>query len=74
MAAKEKLNIPNKTINSNWQDDIDVDYATYGGNDKAEREYISPDKVSKESIKRIKERKIGRSALAIFKSREKLLA
>ena len=73
MAAKEKLTIPNKVIKADWKDDIDVDYATYGNN-KQEREYVSPDKISKESIRRIKARKTGHNILAIFTKSDKLAA
>lgn len=49
----EKLNI-------DWKDDVDADYAIYGNSEKTEREYISPTKVSKESIDKIEKRnKIG---------------
>ncbi len=48
------LNIPNQVIDSEWQDDIDVDYAIYGGNDEREGEYISPDSVNNESLDQIK--------------------
>lgn len=43
--------IDGKVINSDWRDD--VDYETYG-TDEQEMEYISPAKVSKTSIERIK--------------------
>lgn len=57
----EKLNLPKQVINTNWRDDVDIDYAIYGDSEKGEREYISPNKISKESIARIKRRnqKIG---------------
>lgn len=73
MAAIIKLNLPNKVVKANWKDDIDVDYATYGNN-KQESEYISPDEVSKESIKRIKARKTGHDILTIFTKNDKLAA
>ena len=68
----ETLNLPKKVIKSNWQDDID--YEPYGTN-KQEMEYVSPDKVSKESIERIKARNLhrGQTILSIFKN-EKLAA
>lgn len=53
MAEIEKLNLPSEVHDSDWHDD--VDYAIYGENEKSEREYISPDKVSKVSIEKIKE-------------------
>lgn len=64
----EELNLPTKVINSEWQDDIDVDYAIYGDNEKTEREYISPEGISKNSIEKIKARKLGHSALNLFTS------
>ena len=73
MAAIAKLKIPNKVIKAKWEDDVDVDYATYG-DEKQEREYISPDKVSKESIKRLKERKIGHTVFSIFTQKDKFAA
>ncbi len=71
----EKLNIPGQVVKSDWKDDVDVDYAIYGDNEKQEREYISPDEVSKESIAMIKKRsqKLGRAAL-LFTSKDKLVA
>ena len=76
MAATEKLNIPNEVIKENWKDDIDVGYATYG-NEKQEMEYISPDKVSKEGEKKIKEikrRNIKLGHFAVFARNDKLLS
>lgn len=70
MAEKLKtqtLNIPSEVVDSEWRDDIDTDYATredgsiesnfefYGDNEKQEGEYISPSKVSKESLSQIKD-------------------
>ena len=52
----EKLQLPNKVIDSDWKDGID--YETYG-NDKQEMEYVSPEKVSEVSIKKIKARKLN---------------
>ena len=48
------LTLPKKVHESNWKDDIDIDYAIYGDDEKEEAEYISPESVSKESIKKIK--------------------
>jgi hypothetical protein len=48
----ETLRIPTQVVDSDWKDDIDVDYAIYGN----EKEYISPKNVSKESIQKIKAR------------------
>lgn len=66
------FNVPDdgKVIDSAWQDDIDVDYAIYGGNEKKEGEYINPDKVvtkeTQRKIDRIKSKKIGVTALEVF--------
>ena len=68
MAEKiQTLNLPTEVIDSQWEDDIDVDYATYG-DEKQEREYISPKSIKKESIEKIKSlkqtyKKRGRLAL-----------
>ncbi len=69
---KQTLNIPNKVIDSEWKDDIDVDYAIYGGDEKEEEEYISPKKVSKESLKQIKsfQVKLAFSGLKKFRNQE----
>ena len=48
----EIFKIPTQVVDSDWKDDIDVDYAIYGD----EKEYISPNNVSKESIQKIKAR------------------
>lgn len=68
------LNLPadGKVIDSAWKDDIDVEYAIYGNNEKTEGRYIDPDTVSKESIKKIKsfQEKIAFSALKKFRQRE----
>ena len=67
----EALKLPTKVIESDWKD---IDYETYGSN-KQEREYISPIKVSKESIEKIKARNLkrGRRILSIF-GNDKLVA
>lgn len=67
------FNIPDdgKVQDSDWKDDIDVDYAIYGGNEKQEGEYINPDKVitkeTREKINRIKARKIGITTMEVLK-------
>ena len=67
----ETINLPKQVINSNWKDDVDVDYAIYGDNEKQEAEYIAPDKISKKSIEKIKAIDLRQR----FKNRgEKLLA
>lgn len=50
----EIIKIPTEVWKSNWKDDVDVDYAIYGDNEKQEAEYIAPNKVSKKSIEKIK--------------------
>lgn len=44
----KKLQLPNQVIDSDWKDDID--YQSY----KDEGTYVSPKKVSKETIAKIK--------------------
>ncbi|MBQ3296943.1 hypothetical protein IJH01_02345 [Candidatus Saccharibacteria bacterium] len=69
----EALKIPSQVVESDWQDDID--FETYGKNDKQEMEYVSPDKVNKVSIEKIKARneRIGHNILSILKQ-DKLAA
>ena len=67
----QKLKIPKEVINADWKDDID--FEGYG-TEKQEREYISPEEVSRESIKRIKARKRGQTIHSIFTKHEKLVA
>ena len=50
----EKLKIPNQVIDSDWKDDVDVDYAIYGENEKEEAGYEEPAKISKDAINKIK--------------------
>ncbi|MBR2741395.1 hypothetical protein IKD98_01390 [Candidatus Saccharibacteria bacterium] len=67
----EKLALPKKVINSDWKDDID--YQPY----EKEMEYIAPSKVSKESINKIKARKLNQERghkFLLFAKSEKLLA
>ena len=52
--AATTIKLPKKVHKSNWQDDIDVDYAIYGDDEKREMQYISPNSVSKASINKIK--------------------
>lgn len=66
-----------EVIDSDWKDDvpreedIKVDYAIYGDNEKKEGEYISPTEVSKESIKRIKGRQIRLAIGGLQRFRQK---
>ena len=64
----EILSLPKEVINSEREDDVDVDYAIYGDNEKTESEYTSPEAVSKESISKIEARKIGHDVLNMFTS------
>ena len=72
----EALSLPKEVVNADWKDDT-VDYETYG-TPKQEMEYISPDAISKESIDKIKARKLnrgrGHNVLSIFSKNEKLVA
>ena len=71
----EKLQLPKQVIKANWHDDIE--FETYG-NAEQEMEYVAPNKVSKESINRIKARKLnknrGQKLFTIFTKNEKLAA
>ena len=75
MAANKEIStfkVPDdgKVIDSDWKDDIDTEFAIYGGNEKQEGEYINPDKaVTKETqrkIDRIKAKKIGVNIMNIL--------
>lgn len=59
-----------KVIDSDWKDDIDTEFAIYGGNEKQEGEYINPDKVvtkeTQRKIDRIKAKKIGVNIMSII--------
>ena len=70
----ETLTIPKEVIHSSWKN---IDYEPYGTN-REEKEYISPEKVSKESISKIKALKLnqarGQKLLTIFGKNEKLAA
>ena len=65
------LNIPDQVIDSEWQDDIDVDYAIYGGTDEGEGEYISPDSVKDESLDQIKNFQVKLALNGIKRLRQK---
>ena len=75
MSKTETINLPKQVVDSDWHDDID--YETYG-TDKDEMEYIAPDEVSKESINRIKARKLnqdrGHKLFTLFAKDAKLFA
>ena len=59
-----------KVIDSDWKDDIDTEFAIYGGNEKKEGEYINPGKVvtkeTQRKIDRIKAKKIGVNIMNIL--------
>ena len=62
----ETLNLPNQVINSNWKDDVDVDYAIYGGNEQNETEkFINPSQTEEnpEAIEKIKQFQIKQLAI-----------
>ncbi len=79
------FNLPDdgKVVDSEWRDDIDTDYATqedvsqdfeiYGNNEKQEGEYISPKKVSKESLSQIKNFQVKLAFSGLKKLRTKEL-
>ncbi len=48
MSQTQTIKLPNKVIDSEWQDDID--YEPY----EDEKTYVSPDSIKKETITRIK--------------------
>ncbi|MBR2659511.1 hypothetical protein IKD60_01995 [Candidatus Saccharibacteria bacterium] len=68
------LNLPDdgKVVDSAWRDDIDVEYAIYGGDEKSEGQYIDPNTISKESIKKIKsfQEKLAFNSLKRFRKQE----
>ena len=68
----QTLTIPNEVVDSDWKDDVDVDYAIYGENEKKEGEYVSPKEVSKESLNKIKnlQVKLAFSGLKKFRQKE----
>ena len=49
----ETIKLPSEVINSDWKDDIDYEPYT------SEKTYISPEEISKESINKIKARKLN---------------
>lgn len=53
MSKIEAINLPKEVVDADWKNDID--YEPF----KAEKTYISPDEVSRESINRIKARKLN---------------
>lgn len=50
---------------NDWRKSTGVDYAIYHGTEEGEKEYVSPTEVSKESIEKIKQRKIRLGRLAL---------
>lgn len=53
----EELKLPKEVVNENWKDDVDVDYAIYGDNEKEEREYINPTEIDKKKMDAIEAKK-----------------
>jgi len=53
----EILNIPTEVWESNWKDDVDVDYAIYGDSEEAEKEYVNKEKTT-DDIDEIKAQKL----------------
>lgn len=74
MAEKLKqistLSIPSEVVDSDWKDDIDVDYAIYGDSEAKEGDYVSPKSVSKESINQIKDFQVKLAFGGLKKLRE----
>ncbi len=67
----ETIKLPSKVIDSDWKDDID--YEAYNN----EKTYISPEEVSRESINRIKSRKLNQERghkVFLFSKNAKLFA
>lgn len=67
----EIIKLPNTVVDSDWKDDVDVDYAIYGGTEKNEREYVPQAEIKKETIERIKSQKVGKFALFTAKTEQK---
>lgn len=67
------FSIPNdgKVEDSDWKDDIDTYFAIYGGDEKQEGEYISPEDVSKESLNKIKSSQVRLAFSGLKKFRQK---
>ena len=60
----EVINLPNKVVNADWQDDIDdADFMPY----PQEADYISKNRVSRESLERIMQRNIKLGILGLEK-------
>lgn len=74
----ETLKMPKQLVDSDWKDDVDVDYAIYGGSEKMEREYIRPEStdMDPESINKIKrfQEEIGIKGLRKIIRKQKLAA
>lgn len=64
----EKLQLPDEVVDTGWENST-IDFEPFGTN-KQEMEYVSPKKVSKESIKKIKEIQQRGSMISLVFSRE----
>ena len=67
----ETFKIPNKVIDSEWRDDIDlagIEYEEF----KQEADYVAPETVEKASVKRAKNRRIGHEGF--FRVNDKIAA
>lgn len=53
----EELKLPKEVVKENWKDDVDVDYAIYGDNEKEEMEYINPTEIDKKKMNIIEAKK-----------------
>ncbi len=73
-ANKQTLELPNHVVNSGWKDDVDVDYAIYGNNEKEEGEYISPNTIDEKSAEQIKEFQVKIAFGGLKRFRQKELA
>ncbi len=67
----EIIKLPNTVVDSDWKDDVDVDFAIYGGTEINEREYVPQAKIKKETIERIKSQRVGKFALFTAKTEQK---
>ncbi len=69
----ETLNISNQVVNSDWKDDIDVDYAIYGGDESRETaEFINPSRTEEnpETIEKIKKLQVKLAINGLSKFRK----
>lgn len=48
------LNLPDEVVDSSWEDDVDVDYAIYGGTEAGERVYRNRNEVPEQTLEEAK--------------------